>query len=70
MLGFVPDTDSIATELSNLTTIEDEYKAKKKFGTAAFEDYFDEKCKKEDEAGIKTVLEELQKQYDEFLSSK
>ena len=70
MLGFVPDTDSIATELSNLTTIEDEYKAKKKFGTAAFEDYFDEKCKKEDEAGIKTVLEELQKQYDEFLASK
>ena len=70
MLGFVPDTDYIATELSNISTIEDEYKAKKNFGTAAFEDYFDEKCKKEDEAGIKTVLEELQKQYDEFLSSK
>ena len=70
MLGFVPDTDYIATELSNISTIESEYKAKKSFGTAAFEDYFDEKCKKEDDAGIKGVLEELQKQYDEFLASK
>ena len=70
MLGFVPDTDSIATELSNLNSIEDEYKAKKKFGTAPMSEYFDEKCKKENEAGIKAVLTELQKQYDEFLASK
>ena len=70
MLGFVPDTDRISTELANITNLDSEYKAKKDFGTAAPESYYEEKCQKEDKAGIKTILEEMQKQYDEFLDSK
>lgn len=70
MLGFVPDTDPIANELANVTNIQDEYNAKSSFGTADMESYFDEKCKKEDEAGLQKILEEMQKQYDDFLAAK
>ena len=70
MLGFVPDTDPITNELANVTNIQDEYNAKQLFGTAAADEYFDEKCQKEDEAGLKKILDEMQKQYDDFLASK
>ena len=70
MLGFVPDTDPVTNELANVTNIQDEYNAKQSFGTAAVDEYFDEKCKKEDEAGLEKILEEMQKQYDEFLAAK
>ena len=70
MLGFVPDTDPVANELANVTNIQDEYNAKASFGTADMDSYFAEKCKKEDEAGLQKILEEMQKQYDEFLKTK
>lgn len=70
MLGFVPNTDPVANELANVTNIEAEYNAKASFGTADMESYFEEKCKKEDEAGLQKILAEMQKQYDDFLASK
>ena len=70
MLGFVPDTDPVTNELANVTNIQDEYNAKSSFGTADMESYFEEKCKKEDDAGLQKILVEMQKQYDDFLASK
>lgn len=69
-LGFVPDTDPIANELANITNINSEYTAKIDYGTAPRESYYDEYCQKLEQAGQQKVLEELQKQYDEFLASK
>ena len=68
VMGFVPNTDSITTELSNITNVIAEYKAKEEFGTVARSEYWDEFMKKLDTAGINKVVEEIQKQYDEFRS--
>ena len=70
MLGFVPNTDMIATDLANVTNIEDQYKAKASFGTAPPDSYLSQKTVDEDKAGINNIINEMQKQYDEFLASK
>lgn len=69
-LGFVPETDSITTELANITNVNSEYKAKVEMGTAPREEYWDEYMSKLKEAGIDKVLSELQSQYDEFIAQK
>ncbi len=69
VLGFVPDTSAIATELGNMSNTNAEYKAKT-MGTIPFEEWYDEYCKKMDQAGAHKVLEELQRQYDEWKASK
>ncbi len=69
MLGFVIDTSMIATEIGNMSNVVAEYSAKRK-GTADPEEWYDEFCEKMDKAGAHKVLEELQRQYDEFLASK
>lgn len=70
MLGFVPNTDPITTELSNITNVESEYKARKSFGTMDASEWYDDYVKDMKAAGADKVNDELQKQYDEFLSSK
>ncbi len=70
LIGFVPNTESIATELANISNIDAEYKARIEYGTAPRAEYWDEYCRKLDEAGIQKVKDELQKQVDEFLASK
>lgn len=67
-MGFVPNTDSIVTELANITNVRAEYKAKIEFGTAPREEYWDEFIQKLKVAGIDKVRDEIQKQYDEFLA--
>lgn len=69
-MGFVPKTDSIMTEIANITNVNSEYKAKMEFGTAPREEYWDEYMQKLKAAGIDKVRDEIQKQYDEFLNSK
>lgn len=70
MLGFVPQTDNIATELSNLTNLGSEYVGRAGYGVEPPSKWLDEYTKKQEQAGSKKVLKELQKQYDEFLKSK
>ena len=70
MLGFVPDTDSIANELANIINVNSEYQARKDFGTDDASVWMDEYLNKIEQAGEQKVLDELQKQYDEFLASK
>ena len=69
-LGFVPDTDAITNELANITNVSAEYKARIEYGTAPRETYYDEYMQKMEQAGQQKVLEELQRQYNEFLASK
>lgn len=70
IMGFVPNTDIIATETANVTSVSSEYSAKENFGTADMSEWYDEYNIKMDEAGIHKVRDELQRQYDEWLSSK
>ncbi len=69
MLGFVPDTDGISTELANISNVQSEYQARM-WGTQDPATWYDEYLKKLDEAGIEKVLNEMQKQYDAFLATK
>ena len=70
MLGFVPNTDKITNEIANITSVDDEFKAKKSYGTNPYSEWKDEYQKKLEQAGSQKVLEELQKQFDEFLKNK
>lgn len=69
-IGFVPNTDVIATEIGNIKNIQSEYKAKASFGTSPREEYWDEYMAKLEAGGMEKIRAEIQKQYDEFLASK
>lgn len=69
-MGFVPNTESITTEIANITNVNSEYKAKMEFGTMPREEYWDEYMNKLETAGIGKVRDEIQRQYDEFLKTK
>ena len=69
-IGFVLNTDSIGTEMANITNINSEYRARKDYGTAPREEYWDEYIQKLKAAGIEKVRDEVQRQYDEFLANK
>lgn len=70
MIGFVPDTDPISNELANITNVNSEYGARKGYGTEDASVWWDEYIEKLNQAGEQKILDELQKQYDEFLASK
>lgn len=70
LLGFVFDDSNVTTEVSNCTSVRSEYKYVW-LGTALdYREYRDEYIEKMEQAGIRKVIEELQKQIDAFLSSK
>lgn len=69
-IGFVPNTDAIATEIGNIKNIQSEYKAKASFGTSPREEYWDEYMERLEAGGIEKIRAEIQRQYDEFLASK
>lgn len=70
MIGFVLNTDSIETELANITNVNAEYKARIEFGTEDMSVWYDEYSKKLEQANIKKVRDEIQRQYDEWLEGK
>jgi putative aldouronate transport system substrate-binding protein len=70
MLGFVPDTNIITNEIANITSVDDEYKAKTAYGTDPYSVWKDEYQNKLEQAGSDKVLKELQKQFDEFVKNK
>ena len=63
--GFVLNTDSISTELSQITTVRNEY-ASVDNGTEDQAAY-DEMVEKLETAGQRKVIEEIQRQIDAFL---
>ena len=70
LLGFVPDTSKIATEIANVANVEAEFKAKRDMGTDDVDTWWDTYCKKLKDAGQDKILAEMQKQIDAFVASK
>ncbi len=69
LLGFVFDNTNVRTEMAQCTTVRKEYSVMHK-GAMPLEEYYDEFCKKLEEAGVEKIRKELQKQIDAFLKSK
>lgn len=73
LIGFVPDTSSIQTQLEQITAVEKEYDGALNSGTkgsAGWEAHYNEMFEKMREAGLDEVKAELQRQLDEFLANK
>ena len=69
LLGFVPDLKPIMNELLQISSVNDEY-AIYKVGADDPKNYWDEYMNKLELAGQQTVLDELQRQVDEFFANK
>jgi putative aldouronate transport system substrate-binding protein len=77
LMGFVPDSSSITMELTNISTVVNEYLIGTENGNGifmhgqkSFEDGYTEFMKKLETAGIQKVIEEMQRQVDEWLAGK
>ncbi len=68
LLGFIVDTNSILNEIANVTAVESEFKglSNGSMGPDSIQTY----KKKLEEAGIDRIVEEVQKQIDEFIKEK
>ena len=69
LLGFIPDTDAIRTEISQCQTVMGEYQVVEN-GSENPDNYWDEYSMKMKNAGVDKIAAEMQKQIDEFISSK
>ena len=69
LIGFTPDLTNIKIELSQLSAVEAEYSYQTS-GAYAQEEYWEEFVNKMELAGQQKVIDELQKQVDEFLANK
>ena len=69
-LGFSPDTSAISTELAALKNVKDQYRGLLEMGFYDVDTYLPEFRQALKDAGVETVIAELQKQYDEWLKTK
>ncbi|MBE5038995.1 ABC transporter substrate-binding protein [Ructibacterium gallinarum] len=69
LAGFILDTEPIKTELSQIATVSKEYKAVSN-GSDASEATYNEMLKKLYDAGQEKVLQEVQRQIDEWVKNK
>lgn len=69
LLGFVPDLTPITNELSQISSVNEEF-AIYKVGADDPQNYWDNYMKKLEVAGQQKVLDELQRQVDEFFAAK
>ena len=69
LLGFSFSTENVVNEISQCSTVSSEYKVVNT-GAQDPDTYFDEFVKKMDVAGANKIVEEAQKQIDEFLDTK
>ena len=70
ILGFVLDRTNIEAELSSLTSIRKQYATAYFVGAKSVEDGYDEYIKRMEKAGLQTVIDETQRQIDEYLAKK
>ena len=70
LLGFTFITEDVLREISNVSSVVDEYGKAMQMGYTDPSEYLDEYKEKLKTAGIETIQAELQKQIDEFLASK
>ncbi len=69
IIGFIPDTTAIRAEMTQIESVEAEYKTYLK-GNKDPAEYFDSYKKELEDGGIQIMIDELQKQIDEFVASK
>ncbi len=69
LLGFIPNTDEILTEISQCVTVHNEFKAMEQ-GSTNYEELYEKFVKKMEESGIDVIQKEIQRQIDEFLANK
>lgn len=69
-LGFTPDFEPYKMQLASITNVNEEYWASISLGLVDPEEYLPQVNEKLEAAGINEVIEGLQAQYDEWLSSK
>ena len=69
LANFAFNKDNVATEIASVSTIFDQY-AVTKIGAQNPDEYYDEMVTKLDNAGQKKIVEELDKQINEFLTNK
>lgn len=69
LLGFVVDTSNIQTEITQISTVQSEYKNMLNNGSLDWKENFEEYKKKMMAAGAENVLNEVQRQLDEFAKS-
>ena len=70
LIGFVPDLTKISAEIANIQNVNDTYKAKREYGTHPVDEWYDNYIKDLKAAGIETIRDELQAQYDAWKASK
>ena len=70
LTGFVPDTSSLTTEIAQINTVFEEYKALNLGTYDDVEATYNEYMEKVKQAGLDKVKAELQKQVDEFFKNK
>ena len=70
VIGFVPDLTKISAEIANVSNVNDTYKAKTGYGTHPVDEWYDNYIKDLKAAGIETIRDELQAQYDAWKASK
>lgn len=66
MLGFTVDIESIKTEVANIQNVMEKYRSSLHNGTIDIDEGIKNLTTELNEAGYQKVLEEIQKQYDEF----
>ncbi len=69
IIGFFPDKSNISSELSQITNINSEFKVLAS-GAVDPDEYLEKYIKKLNEAGQQKVLEEFQRQIDEYVAKK
>lgn len=68
LIGFIPDTRPITSELAQCTSVEDEFSILKTC-SEEYEEYYDEYVKRMEAAGIRKVVDELNNQIQKWLST-
>lgn len=67
IMGFIPNVSALEKEINQVETVVDEYSTCLK-GTKNPDEYYAEYLEKLERAGVGTIVDELQKQIDEFLA--
>jgi len=70
LIGFVPNLTDLQAEIANIKNVNDEYKAKREYGTDPVDSWYNDYIAALKTAGIERVRDELQKQVDAWLASK
>ncbi|MCB0117018.1 MAG: DUF3502 domain-containing protein [Caldilineaceae bacterium] len=70
VLGFTVNTEPIKTELAQIKAVSDEFVVPVQNGWVAYDDVADDVIARLNDAGMQTVIDEIQKQVDEWAANR